>query len=400
MKSQQKILTVSQLTTGIKKALEEGFSDVIVTGELSNFKAHVSGHWYFNMKDSNATICCTMWKGMNGYVFFTPKDGMNVVAQGRITVYPPRGNYQLEVRSLRPAGVGELQAAFEHLKQRLSQEGLFNAEYKKDIPVFPSKIGLVTAADGAAFSDMISVAQRRFPVAEIILAAARVQGAGAAESVAGCLKELNKRKDIDLIIVARGGGSIEDLWAFNEEIVARAIFNSRIPVITGIGHEVDVTIADYVADLRAATPTAAMEIATPDKEDLFAFISDFSYNSTQRITEICSSYRKRIKSLISSYGFRIPNDLIRQRSQQTDHLLFRISRSIEKIVYRKEKDILILAAVIKSHDVHNTLKKGFALIKQNSRLVKRAEDYIPGKDLLIKFYDKELLIKQTDGKEN
>jgi exodeoxyribonuclease VII large subunit len=400
MKSQQKILTVSQLTTGIKKSLEEGFSDVIVTGELSNFKAHVSGHWYFNMKDSNAAVCCTMWKGMNGYVFFTPKDGMNVVAQGRITVYPPRGNYQLEVRSLRPAGVGELQAAFELLKQRLSLEGLFNAEYKKEIPVFPSKIGLVTAADGAAFSDMISVAQRRFPVAEIILAAARVQGAGAAESVAGCLKELNKRKDIDLIIVARGGGSIEDLWAFNEEVVARAIFNSRIPVITGIGHEVDVTIADYVADLRAATPTAAMEIATPDKEDLFAFITDFSYNSTQRITEICSSYRNRIKSLISSYGFRIPNDLIRQRSQQTDHLLFRISRSVEKIVYRKEKDILVLAAVIRSHDVQNTLKKGFALIKQNSKLIKRAEDYIPGKDLLLKFYDKELLIKQTDGKEN
>jgi exodeoxyribonuclease VII large subunit len=223
MKTEQKILTVSQLTIGIKKALEEGFSDIIVTGELSNFKAHGSGHWYFNMKDSNAALCCTMWKGMNSYVFFTPRDGMNVVAHGRITLYPPRGQYQLEVRALRPAGVGELQAAFELLKQKLAEEGLFNAERKRDIPYFPVKIGIVTASDGAAINDMISVARRRYPLVEIILAPARVQGAGAAESVSKCIQELNRRKDIDVIIVARGGGSIEDLWAFNEEKVARAI---------------------------------------------------------------------------------------------------------------------------------------------------------------------------------
>jgi exodeoxyribonuclease VII large subunit len=399
-KVEQKILTVSQLTQGIKRSLEGEFSEIILTGELSNFKAHVSGHWYFNMKDSIAAISCTMWKGMNNYVFFTPKDGMNVVAHGRVTVYPPRGQYQFEVRSLRPAGVGELQAAFELLKQRLSNEGLFDAQHKKKIPDFPSKIGLVTASDGAAFSDLISVAERRYPVAGIVLAAARVQGAGAAGSIAGAIMELNRRKDIDIIIVARGGGSIEDLWAFNEEVVARAIFNSRIPVITGIGHEVDVTIADYVADLRAATPTAAMEIATPDKYDLFAFINEFSYNSSQRIKDICTQYRKRIQTLISSYGFRIPNDLVKQRFQQTDHLLYRISRSIERVISHKEKDILVLSGIIRSHDVKNTLKKGFAIVKQDSRIIKRSKDFTAGTDLLIKFYDNEIVVKQENGKEN
>jgi exodeoxyribonuclease VII large subunit len=400
MKKEQKILTVSQLTTGIKRSLEEGFSDVVVTGELSNFKAHGSGHWYFNMKDSNATLCCTMWKGMNSYVFFTPRDGMNVVAYGRITLYPPRGQYQLEVRALRPAGVGELQAAFELLKQKLAEEGLFNNDRKRNIPYYPKKIGIVTASDGAAISDMISVARRRYPLVEIVVAPARVQGAGAAESVAKSIQELNRRKDIDIIIVARGGGSIEDLWAFNEEIVARAIFNSRIPVVTGIGHEMDYTIADFTADVRAATPTAAMELSTPDRNDLFAFISEFSYNSDQRISYICSQYRKRIKSLASSYGFRIPYEMVKQRYQQMDHLVYRIAHSVEKIIYNKERKLIILSGNIKQHDIQNTLKKGFALVKQNSKIVKRGEEFNPDSDTLIKFYDKEVQLKYNNGKEN
>jgi exodeoxyribonuclease VII large subunit len=400
MKNAQKILTVSQLTTGIKKTLEEGFGDVIVTGELSNFKPHVSGHWYFNMKDSHSNVCCTMWKGMNSYVFFTPKDGMNVVAHGRITVYPPRGQYQLEIRALRPAGVGELQAAFELLKQKLASEGLFDQANKKKIPVYPNKIGIITASDGAAFKDMISVAQRKYPLVEIILAGARVQGAGAAVSIAGCIKELNKRKDIDVIIIARGGGSIEDLWAFNEEIVARAIFSSRIPVITGIGHEIDFTIADFTADFRAATPTAAMEAALPDKKDIFAFINDFSYNTTQSILFLCKEYKSLVKRLISSYGFRIPDDLIKQRYQQTDHLVYRITRSVEKILYRKEKDLIIVSGNIKTHDIMNTLKKGFAIIKQESGIVKRSYDLTSNSDVIIQFYDNEVVLKQSNGKEN
>jgi exodeoxyribonuclease VII large subunit len=286
------------------------------------------------------------------------------------------------------------------LKQKLAEEGLFNAERKRDIPYFPVKIGIVTASDGAAITDMISVARRRYPLVEIILAPARVQGAGAAESVSKCIQELNRRKDIDVIIVARGGGSIEDLWAFNEEKVARAIYKSRIPVVTGIGHEMDYTIADFTADIRAATPTAAMEIATPDKNDFFAFINEFSYNSTQRITYICSQYRKRIRSLISSYGFRIPNDLVKQRYQQMDHLIYRIAGTIDRIIYRKERKLIILSGSIKQHDIQNTLKKGFALVKQNSRIIKRAKEFNPDSETLIKFYDNEVVLEQKNGKEN
>ena len=202
------ILTVSELTNQIKLSLEDNFSQISIVGEISNFKAHVSGHWYFNLKDSNAVINCTMWKGLNSYVFFTPQDGMKIIVSGRITVYPPRGNYQFDVKSMKPAGIGELQAAFELLKQKLAAEGLFKDEFKKPIPVFPEKIGIVTAIDGAAVKDMISVAKRRFPLVELIIASSQVQGSGAAETIAGSIRLLNERNDIDVIIVGRGGENL------------------------------------------------------------------------------------------------------------------------------------------------------------------------------------------------
>ncbi len=288
------VLTVSELTKQIKQTLEDGFSQISVEGEISNFKAHVSGHWYFNLKDANAVISCTMWKGLNSYVFFTPQDGMKIIVNGKISVYPPRGSYQIDVKSMKPAGVGELQAAFEKLKQKLSDEGLFDKEHKKEIPLFPEKIGIVTAIDGAAFRDMISVAKRRYPLAELIIAPSKVQGSGAAETIVESLERLNERDDIGVIILGRGGGSIEDLWAFNEEIVARAVYKSKIPVIAGIGHEIDFTIADFVADLRAPTPSAAMEIATPNMQEIIAFINEFSYNSTQFVSKIVLEFRRKV----------------------------------------------------------------------------------------------------------
>ena len=201
-------ISVSELTKLIKLTLEENFSEISVVGEISNFKAHVSGHWYFNLKDANAVISCAMWKGLNSMVFFTPQNGMKIIVGGRITVYPPRGSYQIDVRMLKPAGVGELQAAFEMLKRKLADEGLFDEIHKKPMPSFPQKIGIVTAKDGAAFQDMISVAERRFPLVELVISPARVQGSGAAESIVESIKLLNKQKDIDLIIIARGGGGI------------------------------------------------------------------------------------------------------------------------------------------------------------------------------------------------
>ncbi len=393
MNEEISILTVSELTLRIKKIMEESFPYVTVQGEISNFKRHVSGHWYFNLKDSDAVISCTMWKGINNNVFFTPEDGMKVTLSGRITVYPPRGNYQFDVRSMRPAGIGELQAAFEKLKNKLASEGLFDENYKKPVPVFPVKIGVVTAIDGAAFKDMISVASRRFPIAELVIAPSRVQGNGAAESIAKSLRLLNKRNDIDVIILGRGGGSIEDLWAFNEEIVARQIFNSHIPIITGIGHEIDFTIADFTADLRAATPTAAMELATPDKNDIFAFIDEFLYNSTQNIDSLLSFKQEKIKHSLNSYGFRIPLDLVRRKSQQMDNLLYRIQQNINNKFTFYKNAIILLSNKIESHDVKSTLKKGFALIRQNAKYVTRADKLEKEKEVLIEFYDGDITVK-------
>jgi exodeoxyribonuclease VII large subunit len=390
-----KILTVSELTTEIKKTLEDNFEQVAVIGEISNFKKHVSGHWYFNLKDSSALICCTMWKGFNNYVFFTPQDGMKVVVNGKISVYAPRGSYQIDVRSMKPAGIGELQAAFEMLKQKLSAEGLFDPEFKKPIPIFPKKIGIISAIDGAALRDLISVARRRFPIVELLIAPAKVQGSGAADEIVENISRLNSRKDIDLIIVARGGGSIEDLWAFNEEIVVRAIFRSRIPIVTGIGHEVDFTIADFVSDLRAPTPSAAMELATPLKSDFFGFINDFAYNSTQNLIELCADHRNNIKNVLKSYGFRKPFDLVKRKWQQTDALHYRLQQNIDNKILLKKGKLSLLAKTIESHDIRKSLKKGFVLIKQKNKYIPRVINLNVDEKLQLLFYDGEIELNKN-----
>ncbi len=384
------ILTVSELTSELKKTLEENFERISVVGEISNFKAHISGHWYFNLKDSDAVISCTMWKGFNQYVFFTPQDGMKVVLNGRITVYPPRGSYQVDVRSMKPAGLGELQEAFEKLKAKLEKEGLFDEKYKKPIPSFPKQIGIVTAIDGAAFRDMISVAQRRFPLAELVIAPSKVQGSGAAESIAESIKQLNKNSDVEVIIVGRGGGSIEDLWAFNEEVVARAIFNSKIPVISGIGHEVDFTIADYVADFRAPTPSVAMEVATPDQDEIFAFIDEFSYNAFQYVLRKISNAKKELGTILDSYSFRNPLNIINRKSQQVDTAFSAIQQSTELILKEVRNRLNLLRQTIDHNNIEKTLKKGFVLVKQNSKFVTRAKDFNKSTDTLLIFADSEI----------
>jgi exodeoxyribonuclease VII large subunit len=390
------LLTVSEITREIKQILEDGFSDVSIIGEISNFKAHVSGHWYFNLKDPNAVISCTMWKGVNNSVFFIPQDGMKVIVGGRITVYPPRGNYQVDVRSMRPAGAGELQAAFEMLKQKLAAEGLFDQKYKKPLPILSKRIGIITAIDGAAFQDMKSVAERRFPLVEIVVCATRVQGTGAAENIAENIEELNKHKDLDVIILARGGGSIEDLWAFNEEIVARAIFSSRIPIVTGIGHEVDFTIADFVADLRAPTPSAAMELLTPDKNDFIFFISEFENNSLQQVEKIFKSKKGKVLNALNSYGFRTPAGIVRRRAQEVDNNLYKIVQCADRNVLIKNNRLSLLVKALESHDLQRTLKKGFVLVKQDSKFITRTDKLDKETPASLKFYDGEVTVKISE----
>lgn len=391
--AQDQIFSVSEITNSIKFVLESTFEKINIKGEISNFKAHGSGHWYFNLKDEDAVINCTMWKGINSYVFFAPEDGMKVIITGRITVYPPRGNYQIDVRSMKPAGIGELQAAFERLKNKLQAQGLFDTEHKKAIPQFPKKIGLVTAADGAAVKDMISVAERRYPVVELIVVPTKVQGAGAAENIVENIRKLNLLGDIDVIIIARGGGSIEDLWAFNEEIVANAIYKSKVPIISGIGHEIDFTIADFVADLRAPTPSVAMELATPNIEDIGEFISETYYTIYNLIEKKIEDYKATIWDSINSYTFRYPFERIRKNSQTVDHLSFLMGKEIDKILLKAKYQIALMTKTIEANDVNRTLKKGFTLIKQNSKFISRKKYFDRQKSAIIKFYDGEMEIK-------
>jgi len=393
LENSTQILTVSELTKEIRRTLEESFQQVTVVGEISNFKSHISGHWYFSLKDSSAVINCTMWKGFNQYVFFTPQDGMKIIVNGKLTVYPPRGSYQLDIRSMKPAGLGELQEAFEKLKKKLEAEGLFDEKFKKPVPVFPSKIGIVTAIDGAAFRDLVSVAKRRYPLVELVIAPARVQGSGAAESIVNSIKLLNKSGDIDVIIVGRGGGSIEDLWAFNEEVVARAIFKSRVPVISGVGHEVDFTIADYVADLRAPTPSVAMELATPDAMEIENYIKEFLLKSSRIIDEQIEEKNGDILSLLKSYGFRIPLKIVNKKSQQIDIIINRILQSIERFSLVHDKKISLLAKSMETYDIQRSLKRGFVLVKQNSKFVTRAAKFNKEKKASLKFYDGEVITR-------
>ena len=391
--TQEQIFSVSEITKSIKFILESTFEKISIEGEISNFKAHGSGHWYFNLKDEGAVINCTMWKGVNNYVFFSPQDGMKVIITGRITVYPPRGSYQLDVRSMKPSGVGELQAAFEKLKQKLFSEGLFDEKYKKEIPSFPKKIGLITAAEGAAVKDMISVAKRRYPLVELLIVPTKVQGAGAKEDIVENIRKLNFLNDIDVIILARGGGSIEDLWAFNEEIVARAIFKSKIPIISGVGHEVDFTITDFVSDLRAPTPSVAMELATPDIQELKSFIKDSYSLSCDVLERILDNYRNEIDDQITSYSFRYPLEKIRKYSQMIDISSFKMLNEIEKKTVYKTNKLALLSKSVEINDLDRVLKKGFTLVKQNSIFVKRKIDYNPNNPAVIKFYDGEVEVK-------
>ena len=384
---ESQILSVSDLTNQIKLSIEKNFSRISVIGEISNFKAHVSGHWYFNLKDADAVINCTMWKGFNNYVSVKPQDGMKVIVSGRITVYPPRGNYQIDVRSMKPAGMGELQETFEKLKQKLEELGLFDEEHKKPIPSFPQKIGLVTAIDGAAFKDMISVAERRYPLVELIIAPAIMQGGGAAESIVQSLKQLNKVKDIDVIIVSRGGGSIEDLWAFNEEIVAHAIYDSIIPVITGVGHEIDFTISDFVADLRAPTPSIAMELATPNMNEIFAFISEFAYNTTRLMKNMINDLSGKVHSIVNSYAFGYPKDLVRRQQQQIDFLISRILNDMEIKILTYKSKTSVFSKVLETYNIKKTLERGFVLVKQNSTYVIRSSEFDSKKSAQLVFID-------------
>ncbi|RPJ43867.1 MAG: exodeoxyribonuclease VII large subunit [Deltaproteobacteria bacterium] len=295
--SSRSILTVSQLTAEIKTLLERNFDPVWVEGEISNLRLPGSGHLYFTLKDEEAQIRGVMFRLQNRLLKFEPKDGLQVIGYGRITVYEPRGDYQIILDYLEPKGLGALQLAFAQLKEKLAAEGLFDPARKKPIPHLPQKIGIVTSSTGAAIRDILRIIDRRFANVQILLYPVRVQGQGAAQEIAQAIQALNQLPDVDVMIVGRGGGSLEDLWAFNEEIVARAIFSSRIPVISAVGHEVDFTIADFVADLRASTPSAAAELVVRNKVELVQNLKNLERALLQSFRATLDLQQERLFSL-------------------------------------------------------------------------------------------------------
>lgn len=330
-------LTVSQLTKYIKYKLDNDVNlrEVYLKGEISNFKAHTRGHFYFTIKDEGSRINAVMFASSASKVKFTPEDGMKILVTGRISVYEATGGYQIYVNEMMEDGVGNLYVAFEQLKKKLASEGLFDDRYKKAIPKIPERVGVITAPTGAAIRDIISTINRRFPLTEVILLPSLVQGEVAKEDIVRQIKRA-ENYNLDVLIVGRGGGSIEDLWAFNEEIVARAIFECPIPVISAVGHEIDFTIADFVADLRAPTPTGAAEVAVPNKTDVINYLNQLSLRSRKAIGNILELKKKRLDNIRGNYILNNPLDLYSAKIQKLDYLTESLVKNYKNII-DKEK---------------------------------------------------------------
>jgi exodeoxyribonuclease VII large subunit len=384
---EKKVLTITEITRQIKLSLEQRFPRIWVQGEISNFKRHTSGHLYFTLKDEGAQISAAMWRSRAEGLLFQPETGMKVIARGSITVYPPRGSYQLDVEQLTPVGVGELQLAFEKLKRKLAAEGLFDESHKKPIPEYPERIGIITSETGAALQDIRSVLGRRFPAVEVILLPVRVQGAGAAEEVAQAIADMSHFGKVDVMIVGRGGGSLEDLWAFNEEIVARAIYNSRIPVISAVGHEIDFSISDFVADLRAPTPSAAAELVVHDRSELLELLRNSCYTMQGNLEERLSTLRDRVQGLVSSYSFNRPKDLLRESSQRVDELERSLTMKYSHLVQLLYQSHLTLQHRLTALNPKNVLRRGYALVRKEGDLVTSAGALHTGDDATIQFHD-------------
>jgi exodeoxyribonuclease VII large subunit len=324
---ERRIVSVSQIVSSVKRELETNFRDIWVRGEISNFRLASSGHMYFTLKDSEAQLRAVCFRLQNRYLKFQPEDGMDVLARGSISVYAPRGEFQLVVELLEPAGRGALQVAFEQLKERLRKEGLFDPARKRPLPMLPTRVGVVTSPTGAALQDILRILQRRNNRIHVLIYPARVQGTGAAEEIAAGIRCLNERDDVDVIIVGRGGGSWEDLWAFNEEVVARAIYGSRIPVVSAIGHEVDFTIADFVADLRAPTPSAAAELVSKAREELVGKVGALASRAGQAMRLILREKCQRLERLAANRAFVDAQSRLRFFGQRLDDLCARLARA-------------------------------------------------------------------------
>ena len=398
----QNVVSVSQLNEYIRGKLDGDalLSGIAVRGELSNYKVYPSGHHYFTLKDEASALKCVMFKSSAVRLRFRPENGMKVIAMGKISVYPRDGVYQLYCASMAMDGIGDLYAAFEQLKAKLSAQGLFDPAHKKPLPKYPGTIGIVTSSAGAAVHDMLRILRKRYPLTRVLLLPVRVQGAEAPGEIAAAIRYANHYQLADLLIVGRGGGSIEDLWAFNDEQVAHAIYDSRIPVISAVGHEPDVTISDYVADLRAATPSNAAELAVPDQDALRQNLDSMCMAMTTALTRQVKAARQHLQVLSGSPALQSPTGYLEQRRKSLELLQNRLVSAETRTVERKNRQFIELTSKLDAMSPLKVLTRGYALVRREDGMVlKSVRQVEPGERIKVSLSDGSLTAAVTE-KEN
>lgn len=383
---QQNILEVSQINEYIKTMLDGDplLGHICVRGELSNYKVYPSGHHYFSMKDTDGSIRCVMFRSSAQRIRFRPENGMKVLATGRITVFPRDGQYQLYCSSLTPDGVGDLHVAFEQLKQKLYQEGLFDPVHKQALPKFPHRIAIVTSSAGAAVRDMLRILNKRYPLSKVMILPVRVQGEEAPAEIAGAIRYANRHRLADVIITGRGGGSMEDLWAFNDERVARTIFDSEIPVVSAVGHEPDVTISDFVADVRAATPSNGAEIVAPDQTELRTHLHHLQARMSEAMLQRIRLSRNQLTRIAASRALTEPACLIQEKHQLLDYQQCCLINGYKALIQKKRQQFVRLAASIDALSPLKVLGRGYGFVRDaDDQIVKSHADVQPGQKIKI-----------------
>lgn len=390
MRQEATVLSPSQVSGYIKNWMDRDrlLSGLLVRGELSNYKMYPSGHHYFTLKDGEGALRCVMFRGDASMLRFRPENGMQVIAAGRVTVFPRDGQYQMYCTRLTPDGAGDLHIAFEQMKERLFKEGLFDQAHKQTIPQFPERIALITSPAGAAVRDMLRILGARYPISEIKILPVHVQGEGAAEEIAAAIAWANRWRVADLIITGRGGGSMEDLWAFNEEVVARAIYQSQIPVISAVGHEPDVTISDFVADLRAATPSNAAELAVPDQNELYAWLSGSGVRMEQGLKRNLAQKRRDLERLRRSRVMQQPEAYFKDRRMQLDYQWQRMSHGLYQTLGKEKQRLTRMAASLDALSPLKVLGRGYSIaMNQEGKVLTSVQEMGCGDILDLRMQD-------------
>ena len=399
---EQKILSVTELNQLVRGKLERDsdLQNVCIRGEISNYKLYPSGHHYFSLKDAESAIRCVLFRGSAASLRFRPENGMQVLAVGRVSLYPRDGSYQFYCTRLLPDGAGDLSVAFEQLKQKLFQEGLFDPAHKKKLPAFPHRIGIVTSPAGAAVHDMLRILGKRYPLSRVILLPVRVQGAEAPGEIARAIDYANAHAIADVLIVGRGGGSVEDLWAFNDEGVSRAIFRSRIPVVSAVGHEPDVTISDFTADLRAATPSNAAELVAPDQSELRAALEGMRASMLASMRQRLTRSRQQLTGLSASPMLRNPMNYLQERRLRLDKLTGDFRRVGTRLLQARRQGLIRLSASLDAMSPLKVLARGYSMTADaDGRLISSVTEVSPGQSLTILVSDGRIraAVERTEG---